>query len=120
MKAAILIVAASLISATTAFATPTRNVHVGGHAEDDACKSIGVVLASTTVFTFKRQGRMTMDKVDVNQFVYFCEADGDFIGIIYSPQPGMDCRVNKPIEKAQEYTGPCKSGWIKKHFFEHL
>lgn len=99
---------------------PDRNVQVGGDANMDACSGYGIVIATTTLFKMAG-GQYAFDKVDVNQKVYSCdfdEANGS-VGIVFG-RANQDCKVSSPIEKKQDYKGPCKSGWIKKEFFELL
>jgi hypothetical protein len=99
---------------------PERNVQVGGDANMDACGGYGIVIATTTLFKMSG-GQYAFDKVEVNQKAFSCdfdEANGS-VGIVFG-KPNQDCKVSGPIEKKQEYKGPCKSGWIKKEFFELL
>lgn len=97
-----------------------NNVMVGGEADLDACGGYGIVLATTTLISLK-SGQMSFDKVAVNTNVFSCDSsgDGEYVGIVYGKK-GQNCGVSGPIPKRQEYKGPCKSGWIKKQFFELL
>lgn len=101
-------------------ASISNNVMIGGEADLDACGGSGIVLATTTLITFK-SGQMSFDKVDLNTNVMSCDAseDGAYVGIVFGKK-GQDCGVGGPVPKRQEYKGPCKSGWIKKEFFELL
>jgi hypothetical protein len=101
--------------------TPGRNVQVGGEAGEDACGGVGLVVATTTLFSADSINRGKYDKVELNQKVYACDYDenADHVGIVIG-NPNQNCQVSSPIEKRQDYKGPCKSGWIKKEFFESL
>ena len=101
-------------------ASVDRNVMVGGETDMDACGGYGIVLATTTLISFK-SGQMAFDKVDINTNVSSCDSseDGEYVGIVFGKK-GQNCGVGTPVKTRQEYKGPCKRGWIKKGFFELL
>ena len=102
-------------------AVPNRPVQVGGSLDYDACGGSGVILATTTLFTVNSVGQIKFEKVELNQSAASCDSEenGEFIGIVFG-KPGQDCRVGSPIRDRAPYSGPCKSGWVKKSFFELL
>lgn len=55
-----------------------------------------------------------VDRLISNQFVYFCERKGRWIGIVYAPHnyPNMVCDVSSAIPHPQNYSGTCRSGWV--------
>lgn len=130
MKNAVLLL--TILSISQAFAVepksmrkpssiPDNGVMVGGSSEFDACGGSGVVVATTTLFGWDKKGQRTFGKVELNEFVSVCgeSEDGEYVGIVFGSKK-QDCKVGSPIAIRQIYQGPCKSGWIKKSFFEFL
>ncbi|WP_188513658.1 hypothetical protein [Blastomonas aquatica] len=63
----------------------------------------------------------TLDAVDYlsdGDKVWLCDGDegGDMVGIVYSPNPDLDCEVGSPVTQELMYTGLCQSGWIRSEW----
>ena len=60
------------------------------------------------------------DKLTSGQGVKVCETQNDFSGIVYAgdSQTDVDCKTNSPVETEQNYTGPCRSGWVDNRFLQ--
>jgi hypothetical protein len=56
-----------------------------------------------------------IDFLSDGEEVWMCDSDdaSDAIGIVYSREADMDCKVGSPVSADRVYTGPCKSGWVK-------
>lgn len=62
-----------------------------------------------------------IDVLHQGDLVYFCDANGRWMGIVYQPGlgPGNDtCGVPQPISPRRPYTGPCRSGWVYDAYVE--
>ncbi len=94
-------------------------LELSGNENLGPCESTGIVVVTTTLFRLNNQGRMVFDEVKINQSAFICAEEADYYGIIFG-SPKQDCKIPKPINKKEEYKGPCRSGWIKKGFFENL
>jgi hypothetical protein len=81
------------------------------------CESSGIIVATTTLFRKNKTGQVVFDKVQINQMASICGEEADFYGIIFG-SPNQDCKIPKDLSKNEIYKGPCKSGWIRKGFFE--
>lgn len=116
---AVLIATMSVVGAAEA----QTAVRVGGEADYDACSGFGVVKGLNPRgdgFLAVRSGpgsrNPRLDKIHNGQQVWFCDQKGVWIGIVYSRQQGVDCRVSSPIAKRSPYAGPCKSGWVHQKY----
>ncbi|MGE3682602.1 MAG: hypothetical protein AB7G93_12825 [Bdellovibrionales bacterium] len=109
-------------AASSAFASypPSRKVQYGGTAELDACGGSGIILTTTTLFRIKGSDTYwTFDKANVNQMAALCDEEDGYYGVVFSER-GNECGTGTPVSERKDYDGPCKSGWIKKEFFELL
>ncbi len=50
--------------------------------------------------------------------VWVCEASEDWLGIVYSHNPDLDCEVSSPVDEDMPYLGPCDWGWVKAEWVE--
>jgi len=60
------------------------------------------------------------DKLSSGQGVKVCETQNDFSGIVYAGenQSNADCNTDSPLAAEQNYTGPCRSGWVDSRFLQ--
>jgi len=111
------------LSETTSAQSNGVPVMVGGEADFDACGSTGRVVGLNSAgdnFLAVRQGpagsHEMIDKLHTGNDVYMCDAQGDWVGIVYSTMGNQDCGVSSPIARKQAYSGRCKSGWVHRRF----
>ena len=105
------------VSASNARDTP---VLVGGEPTSDACPSQGVVHGLSpggSGYLAVRSGPSRhfpmIDRLRNGDSVYFCDERGDWIGIVYGPDPTI-CGVSAPLVERQPYAGACQSGWAHR------
>jgi hypothetical protein len=118
MRASLICGATLLAIAGAAMGAPKSvPVNIGDVPELDACVSWGVVTVPTLMV---RSGPGTkysaVDSVHKAQGLHLCDANGDWIGVVYAPPGGTaaDCGVSVKLAARQPYAGPCKSGWVHK------
>jgi hypothetical protein len=67
-------------------------------------------------------GHAKIDELHEGDHFYFCDAQGRWMGIVYSPDvnvPGSDpCDIFRSIVPRQPYPGPCSSGWVFDGYVE--
>ena len=109
-------------SALTVLADSSVPVMVGAEADYDACGGLGEVRGlnpNGDGFLAVRAGPGTkyavIDRLYNGDQVYFCDAHGKWIGIVYG-QPEQDCNVSSPLPRQQPYEGPCQSGWAHQNW----
>lgn len=59
------------------------------------------------------------DRLVPDTLVWLCDAQGEWQGIVYASgqfQELGDCRVSSPVAQPQDYSGPCRSGWVPARF----
>lgn len=113
----------SIVSLSAALAQSSKPVSVGGEASLDACGGVGAVIGLDPRgdnFLAVRSGPgakyKMIDKLHAGQMFFDCDAQGKWIGIVYSRKPNAACGVSSPVRKRQAYRGPCRSGWIFKKY----
>ena len=97
-----------------------RNVRVGlSGPELDACAGYGVVTGvpedGQPVLAAPSRDASEIDRLANERGVAICEMAGGWIGVVY-PQDAeseVDCETGSPVESEQDYSGPCRSGWIR-------
>lgn len=106
-------------SASKMHSTP---VMVGGEPTSDACPSQGVVHGLRPggggyLAVRSGPGRHfpMIDRLRNGNSVYFCDEQGDWIGIVYGPDPTI-CGVSAPLAERQPYAGACQSGWAHRNW----
>ncbi len=111
-------VAAALMP-VCAVAQDSRPVLVGGEAQLDACGAVGQVTGldpNGDNFLSVRTGPgvefQRIDRLGPNQLVTLCDNAGNWHGVVYTLEPGIDCGVSSPQSNRAPYAGPCKSGWV--------
>lgn len=116
------ILALLLMTGAALAADPEVPVPVGGMPDMDACMSQGEVRGLNPDgdnFLAVRSGPDgSYDKIDElyeGDLVNMCSYDGDWIGVVYG---GDDCEVGSPIDPAEDYAGPCSSGWVYQDYIE--
>jgi hypothetical protein len=95
-------------------------VHVGGAIDLDACPGSGAVTGLDPKgdnFLSVRSGPggrgfRERDRVHTGQRLTICEEQGVWLGVVYSPDPAVDCGLATPRPKVTAYKGPCRSGWV--------
>jgi hypothetical protein len=117
-----------LIAATAAAAQPSERVPRIGLAGDDldACLSVGQVTGLNprgdnflSVRARPAAGAREKDRLGPGRWIWICDEAGDWIGIVYSPDPADepgDCNVGGPVESVRPYDGDCRWGWVHSHF----
>jgi hypothetical protein len=119
----VLVATAIAFAASTALAAgpkypPPKPVLYGGQ-NDIGCLTQGEVTGLNPRgdnFLAVRQGPGTkfrkIDEIHTGQSLYICDERGDWYGVVYSGEEGLDCEVTYPMEEREEYEGPCDSGWV--------
>lgn len=104
-----------------------RDVRIGADGpEFDACGGLGRITGPDRVQIVRsapddRAGEVS--QLDRRSFVWLCEAEGEWQGIVYPEgdyQDIADCRVSGPVAEPQGYEGPCRSGWVRARNIELL
>lgn len=112
------------ITSTSAQTSQVRPVVIGSHGEDtlDACLGYGEALVATKIMSAPSENSKILHSVKSGQGLYFCEdtEDGEWVGVLFSTDDKIDCKVTSPVKKPTEYKGPCKSGWVKQSDVELL
>jgi hypothetical protein len=117
-----------LIAATATAAQPSERVpRVGLAGNDlDACLSVGQVSGLNprgdnylAVRARPAAGAREKDRLGPGRWIWLCDEAGDWIGIVYSPDPADepgDCNVGGPVESVRPYDGDCRWGWVHSRF----
>jgi len=52
--------------------------------------------------------------------VSICESEGEWLGIVFAgpDQTLSECETGAAIAQAQDYAGPCRSGWIERRLVD--
>lgn len=104
------------------------SVRVGDRGEDlDACPSTGRVFnlnPNGDNFLAVRSGPGSqyplIDRVHTGYILSLCERLADWEGVVYHPTgEWVDCGVNSPLP-LQDYSGPCRSGWVFGDYVEGI
>jgi hypothetical protein len=90
---------------------PDRAVQYGGDPDYDACGSSGLTLVTTIVGKGYK-----FEKIEANTHVVSCDSEEGWTGIVWGSK-GQDCGTGSTVKDRKDYTGPCKSGWIKSEFY---
>jgi hypothetical protein len=111
-------------SSNEARVRPEVPVQIPSYPDRDACGSNGVVTGldpNGDGFLAVKSGPggryQRIDKLFNGEQVYLCAEVGDWLGIVYSKER-QDCNVMTSWPKSLPYTGPCRSGWVHKHWVE--
>lgn len=115
-----------LVALTLSFWTSSSHavssipVMIGGEPEFDACGGVGEVRNLNPHgdgFLAVRKGPGTeyskIDRLTNGSQVYFCDKQGEWIGIVYGKSL-QDCGVSSPVPRKKPYIGPCQSGWAHR------
>ena len=123
------------LSVSAEAASKRTPVMIGGHADLDACMTIGHVarLGPTrpedpkSGFLSVRSGPggnayFETDRVHNGDEVIICETSGPWHAIIY-PNRGQsfqDCyaQINVTLARRVPYQGSCRSGWVHERYIE--
>ena len=94
-------------------------VRVGGLPDLDACAAVGTVvrLQPGSLLAVRAGPGTTFARRDAlangrEFFMCAMSDDGQWHGVVYSEDPGVDCGVATPVPVEQDYAGPCRSGWV--------
>jgi len=93
-------------------------VTVGGSPDGDACPTLGRVSGLNPDgdnFLAVRTGYGRVDRVTTGQLLWICGTRGGWHAVVYS-RKGGDCGVSTPVDSAQPYDGPCRSGWVYSNY----
>ena len=123
--AAVALMTGSLVQAQPQFTGGNRPVMLKPADGLDPC-SLGSITGADDgaimVFPGDTTALEAVDFLSDGEKVWLCDGDegSDMVGIVYSPNPAMDCEVGSPVTEEQMYTGPCQSGWIKSEWVKVL
>jgi hypothetical protein len=103
-------------------------VMVGAHADLDACPSTGTVVGLNPRgdgFLSVQSGPggkpyRQVDRVYNGMHLWICDQVGRWYAVVYSPDGRMDCNVSAPRSGRQQYTGPCRYGWVHSRYVGNL
>jgi hypothetical protein len=110
---------ALVLLCSSSIAAGPRPVSVGGNEDLDACPSLSQVGGAKSGMISVRAGPgadyAEIDRLDNGQFVYDCDASGEWSGVVYlrGKEMAPDCGVASPMTKRAPYLGKCKSGWVR-------
>ena len=110
----LLVLACSVVAASD-----FRPVIVGHEEGLDACGGVAKVGGAKSSLVSVRTGPATgyreIDRLKVGQFVYVCDGNSEWTGVVYGNGAEMKagCGVTSPIPRAAPYSGVCKSGWVR-------
>ena len=103
-------------------------IKVGGDGPDmDACGTYAEVVEFDAsgedvpyVHDSPSAATKARDKLSAGQGVKVCATQDDFSGIVYAGegQSLTDCNTDSPLATEQNYTGPCRSGWVDNRFLK--
>ncbi|MCB2089791.1 MAG: hypothetical protein KDD98_13330 [Sphingomonadaceae bacterium] len=107
---------------------PKRAVTVGLDGPDmDACGGLGRIISGADehlpILSGPDQSAMVSGSLERRAFVWLCEAEGEWQGVVYPTgeyQDISDCRVSSPVAEPRTYDGPCQSGWVRARNIELL
>jgi hypothetical protein len=127
----LLLSAAALAALTTMTAANRLTVPViAGMIEDvEACPGTGTVEGLNPhgdgFLAVKAGPGLRFDRVDKlynGMQVHICEFRGDWLAIVYSQTGSLTtrCNVSNQWPRAMAYTGPCRSGWVHRHWVGSL
>jgi hypothetical protein len=96
----------------------------GGHGDIDACSPAREVKGPpyNTPFARLHVGPSDKDhiiaKLTAGQYLFVCEDQGDWLGVVVvgTNTDRATCGITGPFAIRSVYTGPCKSGWVKRTF----
>lgn len=105
--------------AGNAFAQDAQQVQIGGEPEVDACSGFGQITGldpNGDNFLSVRTGPGTefsrIDRLGPDQKVWLCDVAGNWFGVVYAKESGVDCGVSSPVPMRVPYNGACQSGWV--------
>ena len=114
--------------AVHSFGVDARPVRVGFDGpEVDACGSYGVIEGLNpdgdnflSVRSAPNLDAEELDRLSTGTGVSLCESVDGWLGIVYegSGTPGMQCGTGSPVSAVQNYSGPCRSGWVSERFVD--
>jgi hypothetical protein len=56
------------------------------------------------------------DKLSEGQFMWICDEQKDWYGVVYTKEDRDDCGVSSVVMQRKAYAGPCKAGWVNKKY----
>ena len=111
------------------FAVPERPVQIGFDGPRfDACASFGRVTNLNpnadnylAVRSAPAGSAEEVDRLEQGRGVSMCQKVGDWIGVVYAPEPGEGeapavCGTSSPVASVRVYEGPCRSGWVHEDY----
>lgn len=116
------------LETTAAFGIDRRPVRVGFDGPDfDACGSYGEVTGFDpegdnylSVRAAPDTSAEELDRITSGTGVSLCESENGWHGIVYegSGAQGTACETGSPVADVQNYSGPCRQGWVSSRFVE--
>ena len=105
-------------------------IKVGGDGPDmDACGTyaeVGDLLDTKDGFLYVHDAPSETTKArhrfSSGQGVAVCQTQNGFSGVVY-PGEGQtlsDCGTGSPVATEQNYTGPCRAGWVESRYLEMI
>lgn len=111
------------------FSNGKTEVHYGGDENVDACSAFAEVARLSVgpdgflaVKDDPNLKAVRVDKIYNGQKLWICDssADGMWLGIVYSKDPALGCKVTHAEKQKKPYRGPCKSGWVSARYVQVL
>ena len=105
-------------------------IKVGGDGPDmDACGTyaeVGALSGTEDGFLYVHDAPSDTTKArhrfSQGQGVAVCQTQNGFSGVVY-PGEGQtlsDCGTGSPVAAEQNYTGPCRAGWVESRYLEMI
>lgn len=107
-----------------------KPIRIGGDGPDfDACGTFAEVAEYDAesddkpyVHDAPSTSTKSRDILAAGQGVQICVSESGMSGIVYpsEDQTVDDCGTASPAASEENYTGPCRSGWVEKRFLEMI
>ena len=107
-----------------------KPIRIGGDGPDfDACGTFAEVAEYDAegedkpyVHDAPSTSTKSRDILAAGQGVQICASENGMSGIVYpgEDQTAADCGTASPAATEENYTGPCRSGWVEKRFLETI
>ena len=103
-------------------------IRIGGDGPDfDACSTFAEVAEYDAagedkpyVHDAPNASTKVRDTLSPAQGVQICASENGWSGIVYpgEGQTAADCGTGSPVASEENYTGPCRQGWVEERFLE--
>ena len=123
--------AGSAAPAETAYDGPIpMPIRIGGDGPDfDACGTYAEVAEYDAagedkpyVHDAPSTSTKSRDILAAGQGVQICASENGWSGIVYpgEGQTAADCATGSPVASEENYTGPCRQGWVEERYLEMI